>query len=42
MHWLAGVLRANPELALFLAMALGHVIGSIRIGSFNRVPSSAR
>ena len=22
MHWLAGVLRANPELALFLAMAL--------------------
>ena len=34
MHWLAGVLRANPELALFLAMALGHVIGSIRIGSF--------
>src|SRR5688572_2764440 len=34
MQWLAGVLRANPELALFMAMALGHVIGSIRIGSF--------
>ncbi len=34
MHWLADVLRANPELALFMAMALGHVIGSVRIGSF--------
>ncbi|WP_125723494.1 aspartate-alanine antiporter-like transporter [Flavobacterium ustbae] len=28
------ILRANPELALFLCLALGFLIGRIKIGTF--------
>ena len=35
MDWLITTLRENPELALFLTLALGFVIGRIRIGSFS-------
>jgi uncharacterized transporter YbjL len=31
---LADVLRAAPEIAVFLALGLGDLIGKIRIGSF--------
>jgi putative transport protein len=34
MSWLVTTLRENPELALFLTLALGFVIGRIRIGTF--------
>ena len=34
MDWAAATLRANPELALFLTLAIGFTIGRIRIGSF--------
>ncbi len=27
-----GVLRAHPELALFLCLAVGHLVGKLRIG----------
>jgi putative transport protein len=32
--WLATSLRENPELAVFLTLALGFTIGSLRIGTF--------
>jgi len=35
LDWLTTTLRENPELALFLTLALGFVIGRIRIGSFS-------
>ena len=31
MSWFADALRANPELALFLSLALGYLIGYLRI-----------
>ena len=34
MAWLANALRHHPELALFLALALGYAIGKIKIGNF--------
>ncbi len=34
MSWLFASLRAHPELALFLSLALGNVLGRIRVGSF--------
>lgn len=34
MHWLADSLRQHPELAFFLTLAIGYVIGKIRFGSF--------
>ena len=34
MHWLVDALRAHPELALFLALAIGYFIGQIRIATF--------
>jgi putative transport protein len=34
MEWVANALRHHPELALFLALALGYAIGKIKIGSF--------
>jgi len=34
MGWTVATLRANPELALFLTLALGFVIGRFRVGSF--------
>ena len=33
-HYVAAALRENPELAVFLTLALGFVIGRARIGSF--------
>jgi len=34
MRWIADSLRHNPELAIFLTLALGFVLGRIRVGSF--------
>jgi putative transport protein len=34
MHWFVTSLRENPELAIFLTLAVGFVIGRVRIGSF--------
>src|SRR6187401_2657870 len=34
MEWLANALRQNPELALFLSLAIGYTIGQLRIGNF--------
>jgi len=34
MDWFVTSLRENPELAIFLTLALGFVLGRIRIGSF--------
>jgi putative transport protein len=38
MSTIADVLRQNPELALFLALALGFLAGRLRIGSFTLGP----
>ncbi|MEQ1800866.1 MAG: aspartate-alanine antiporter [Gammaproteobacteria bacterium] len=38
MQWLVESLRAHPELALFLALALGHGAGRLRVGSFQLGP----
>jgi putative transport protein len=38
MEWLANSLRHHPELALFLALAVGYAIGKIKIGSFKIGP----
>ncbi len=38
MIWLGHALRQNPELALFLSMALGYAIGQVRVGSFQLGP----
>src|SRR5207344_3068675 len=35
MGWFVTSLRENPELAIFLTLAIGFVIGRIRIGSFS-------
>ena len=34
MTWFVTSLRENPELAIFLTLAVGFVIGRVRIGSF--------
>ena len=34
MSWIVTSLRENPELAIFLTLAVGFVIGRVRIGSF--------
>ena len=33
MDWFASALRQHPELALFLALAIGYAVGKIRFGS---------
>ena len=38
MSGLAHILRENPELALFLALALGFLVGRLRIGTFTLGP----
>jgi putative transport protein len=38
MAWLGGALRDNPELALFLVLAVGYAIGQIRFGTFQPGP----
>lgn len=35
MGWIVTSIRENPELAIFLTLAIGFVIGRIRIGSFS-------
>jgi putative transport protein len=35
MSWFVASLRENPELAIFLTLALGFVIGRIRFGTFS-------
>ena len=35
MDYVVNALRQNPELAIFLTLALGFLIGRIRIGSFS-------
>ena len=35
MKWFADSLRHNPELAIFLTLAIGFVIGRLRIGTFS-------
>ena len=35
MDWLVETLRQFPELSIFLALALGYSLGSLRIGSFS-------
>ena len=35
MEYFVSSLRGSPELAIFLALALGFLIGRIRIGSFS-------
>ncbi|TVQ72522.1 MAG: aspartate-alanine antiporter [Oceanospirillales bacterium] len=34
-EWIETVLRSNPELAIFLALAVGYWIGGIKLGSFS-------
>lgn len=34
MSWLINVLQSRPELALFLTLAIGYLVGKIKIGSF--------
>ena len=34
MDWVVSMIRENPELAIFLTLAIGFVIGRLRIGSF--------
>ncbi len=35
MNWLFDTLRNNPEIAIFLALALGFLIGGVKIGKFS-------
>ena len=35
MTWFVSALRQNPELAIFLTLALGFLIGKLKIGSFS-------
>ncbi len=34
-HWIAETLRASPELAIFLTLAVGFWVGSLKFGSFS-------
>lgn len=38
MQWLSGFLESYPELAVFLAIALGHVFGDLKFGGFSFGP----
>ena len=33
-NWLIDTLRSSPELAIFLALGVGHWVGAIKFGSF--------
>ena len=35
MNWAAHILKAAPETALFAALALGHALGKVKLGSFS-------
>lgn len=34
-EWVVGILRSNPELAIFLTLALGYWVGGLKFGSFS-------
>ncbi|MFC4278860.1 aspartate-alanine antiporter [Achromobacter aloeverae] len=34
-EWIPAILRKSPEMAMFLAIPIGYVLGNIRIGSFS-------
>jgi putative transport protein len=34
-HWIFETLRAHPELAIFLALAIGYWVGTLKFGSFS-------
>ena len=36
--WLTATLRANPELAIFLTLAIGYRVGSLKFGGFSLGP----
>src|SRR5271167_2556273 len=38
LEWIGASLRDHPELALFLALATGYLLGRVRIGSFKVGP----
>ena len=38
MQWFIDALRAHPELALFLTLAIGHAVGRVKIGNFQVGP----
>jgi putative transport protein len=38
MNWFVESLRGNPELALFLTVTLGYLVGRLRLGSFSLGP----
>lgn len=35
MNWLFATLRENPEIAIFLALAVGFYVGSLKFGKFS-------
>src|SRR3974390_681704 len=35
MNWLFDTLRSNPEIAIFLALALGFLVGGLKFGKFS-------
>ena len=35
MNWLFDTLRSNPEIAIFLALALGFLVGGVKLGKFS-------
>jgi putative transport protein len=35
LHWLVETLQHNPEIAIFLALALGFLIGGVKLGKFS-------
>ena len=37
-EWIGASLRDHPELALFLALAAGYLLGRVRMGSFKLGP----
>ena len=34
MSWFTGILQAHPEIAFFLVLGLGYLLGKISLGSF--------
>ena len=34
-EWLLHTLRSNPELAIFLTLAVGYWVGNLKLGSFS-------
>ena len=42
MEWLTGMLHKYPELAVYLAVAVGYWVGHFRFGGFASVRSPAR